>query len=94
MLRTMPLALLTTLLVGVPVYWAFPEGLGIWRGVAIVSGWLGCGLLLANLLCMIREPWLAKWLGGLERMYGWHHWLGLAAYIVILCHPLALALVA
>lgn len=92
MLRIMPLALLTTLLVGVPVYWAFPEGLGIWRSAAIVSGWLGSGLLLANLLCMIREPWLAKWLGGLERMYGWHHWFGLAAYIVILCHPLALAL--
>lgn len=86
------LALVTALLVGVPTYWAFPEGLSDWRSVAIVSGWVGCGLLLANLLFVIREPWLARQLGGLEQMYVWHHWLGLTAYIVLLCHPLALAL--
>ena len=89
--RITPLALVTALLVGVPVYWALPEGLGPWRSIAIVFGWVGCGLLLANLLFVIREPWLAKQLGGLERMYVWHHKLGLAAYIVILSHPLALA---
>lgn len=92
MIRIAPLALIAIFLVGAPVYWAFPEELGAWRSVAIVFGWVGCGLLLANLLFVIREPWLAKQLGGLERMYVWHHWLGLAAYIVILCHPLALAL--
>ena len=86
------LALVTALLVGVPTYWAFPEGLSDWRSVAIVSGWVGCGLLLANLLFVIREPWLARQVGGLEQMYVWHHWLGLTAYIVLLYHPLALAL--
>ena len=86
------LAIVTALLVGVPTYWAYPEGVSDWRSVAIISGWVGCGLLLANLLLVIREPWLARQLGGLEQMYGWHHWLGLMAYIVLLCHPLALAL--
>ncbi|MFN4325287.1 MAG: ferric reductase-like transmembrane domain-containing protein [Azonexus sp.] len=90
--HTPRLVLLTALLVGLPTYWALPEGLSDWRSVAIVSGWLGCGLLLANLLFAIREPWLARQLGGLENMYRWHHWLGLAAYLVLLCHPLALAL--
>jgi predicted ferric reductase len=88
-----PLAipLLATTLVGLTVLWAFPEDLGFWRSVAIVSGWAGCGLLAASLLLMIREARLAAWLGGLESMYRWHHRLGISAYLVLLAHPLALA---
>ena len=92
MARTAHLPFTTALLVGLPVFWAYPEGLSAWRSVAIVTGWVCCGLLLACLLFIIREPWLAKHLGGLERMYTWHHWIGFAAYVVILGHPLALAL--
>ena len=29
---------------------------------------------------MVREAWLARWLGGLERMYRWHHGTGVVAY--------------
>ena len=83
--------LITALLVGAPVFWAFPDELSGWRSFAIVAGWIGCGLLLASLLLMVREPWLASRLGGLERMYVWHHRLGMAAYLVLLSHPLALA---
>ena len=83
--------LIAAFLVGAPVFWAFPDELSGWRSFAIVAGWTGCGLLLASLLLMIREPWLASRLGGLERMYVWHHRLGMAAYLVLLCHPLALA---
>ncbi|HJW23674.1 MAG TPA: ferric reductase-like transmembrane domain-containing protein [Rhodocyclaceae bacterium] len=89
--RLLTLPLLCGLLVGLPVWWAFPEELGFWRSCAIVSGWLGCGLLLASLLLMVREPRLAAWLGGLERMYRWHHRFGTLAYLVLLTHPLALA---
>lgn len=91
MARCVSIPLITALFVGLPVFWAFPDELTGWRGVGIVSGWSGCGLLLASLLLMIREPWLANRLGGLERMYAWHHWLGMAAYLVLLVHPLALA---
>ena len=77
--------------VGVPLVWAFPTDVAFWRGVGIVAGWLGCGLLLASLLLMLREPRLAAWLGGLERMYRWHHRLGVLAYLAFLAHPLALA---
>jgi predicted ferric reductase len=73
------------------VVWAFPEGLAPIRAVGIVTGWLGCGLLLVSLLLMLREPRLAGWLGGLERMYRWHHVTGVAAYVFLLLHPLALA---
>jgi predicted ferric reductase len=57
----------------------------------IVVGWIGCGLLLVSLLLMLREPRLAHWLGGLERMYRWHHVTGIVAYVALLVHPLALA---
>ena len=89
--RSLAIPLVSTLLVGLTVLWAFPENLGFWRGVAIVSGWMGCGLLTASLLLMIREARLAAWLGGLEAMYRWHHRLGVWAYLALLIHPLALA---
>jgi predicted ferric reductase len=57
----------------------------------IVVGWVGCGLLLVSLLLMLREPRLANWLGGLERMYRWHHGTGVVAYVLLLLHPVALA---
>ena len=89
--RSLAIPLISATLVGLTVLWAFPENLGFWRSIAIVSGWTGCGLLAASLLLMIREAKLADWLGGLESMYRWHHRLGVSAYLVLLVHPLALA---
>lgn len=90
-LRTLSIPLLTAILLGIPVIWAFPAELPVWRSSGIVLGWVGCGLLLASLLLMLRETWLADRLGGLERMYAWHHVLGTLAYLILLAHPLALA---
>ena len=90
-LQRLAIPVLTGMLVVVPVVWAFPESLPLWRGLGIVLGWIGVGLLLASLLLMLREPALAEAIGGLERMYRWHHGVGLVAYIVLLLHPLALA---
>ena len=90
-LRRVSVPLLT---VAVPcgfVVWAFPAGLAPIRMAGIVMGWIGCGLLLVSLLLMLREPRLAHWLGGLERMYRWHHITGTVAYVTLLAHPLALA---
>lgn len=74
-----------------PVYWALPESLGTARTLGIMTGWAGCGLLLSSLLLMLREPRLARGLGGLDRMYRWHHRTGTAAYVLLLAHPLLLA---
>ena len=89
--RLLSIPLLVGLSVGLPVYWAYPEDLSSWRAAGIVLGWAGSGLLLASLLLMLREVRLASWLGGIERMTGWHHWTGLAGYLLVLLHPLALA---
>ncbi len=86
------LPLLTGALVLLPVLWAWPEELPFWRSAGIVLGWAGAGLLLASLLLMLREVRLARWLGGLERMYRWHHATGASAYLLLAAHPLALAL--
>lgn len=82
-------ALMLTLAV---VWWAFPEQMPFWRSIAIVTAWGGSGLLAANLMLMVREPHIARLLGGLESMYRWHHRSGMIAYLLLLCHPLALAL--
>ncbi|MFO1435118.1 MAG: ferric reductase-like transmembrane domain-containing protein [Gammaproteobacteria bacterium] len=57
----------------------------------LVLGWLGAVLLAASLILMVREPSLAERLGGLERMYRWHHRLGTLAYVAVLAHPLVIA---
>jgi len=90
-LRFLSIPLLILAATAGPVFWALPEGLGLARSLGIVVGWAGCGLLLASLLLMLREPGLASSLGGLERMYRWHHWAGMAAYVFLLAHPLLLA---
>jgi len=90
-LRFLSIPLLILAATAGPVFWALPEGLGLARSLGIVVGWAGCGLLLASLLLMLRDPRLASALGGLERMYRWHHWAGMAAYVLLLLHPLLLA---
>ena len=90
-LRTLSLPTLLLLFVGAPVFWAFPEGLPFWRAIGIILGWAGAGLLLFNLLLMVREVRLASSLGGLERITAWHLQTGMAAYLLLLLHPLALA---
>jgi len=91
LLRTLSIPLLLLAATLGPIYWALPEGLSLSRSLGIVLGWAGCGLLLASLLLMLRETRLARALGGLERMYRWHHWAGMAAYVLLLAHPLLLA---
>lgn len=91
LLRFLSIPLLILIAIVVPVFWTLPDGLGLARSLGIVLGWAGCGLLLASLLLMLRESRLAEGLGGLERMYRWHHWAGMAAYVLLLAHPLLLA---
>lgn len=54
-------------------------------------GWLGAGMLSSSLLLMVREPLLVRWFGGLERMHRWHHAFGVWACVVLLAHPVLLA---
>ncbi|MBI5890976.1 MAG: ferric reductase-like transmembrane domain-containing protein [Nitrosomonadales bacterium] len=90
-LRTLSIPLLIAGCTFGLVLWAFPEEVSTGRMLGIVLGWAGCSLLLVALLLMLRETWLARGFAGLERMYRWHHWVGMAAYVLLLAHPLALA---
>lgn len=72
-------------------WWAFASELSWTRDVAIVSAWVGTGMLAATALLVVREPHFTGALGGLERCYTWHHRLGVLAYLALLLHPLALA---
>lgn len=72
--------------------WAWPHGLPPWRSVAILSGWAGTGLLLASLILMVRTPGVTARLGGIATLYRWHHLSGSLAYLLLLIHPLALAI--
>lgn len=74
------------------VWWAFPQDLPLGRSIAIVTGWAGSGLLVGSIVLMVREPHFASLLGGLDTMYRWHHRCGALAYVLLLCHPIALAL--
>lgn len=74
-----------------PVIWFVPDNLTSWGAAASLSGWAGCGLLLGSLLLMVREVRLSHWLGGVAHMTLWHHRAGLAAYLLLLLHPLLLA---
>lgn len=70
----------------------YPDNQPLWRSIALLTGWVGSGLLAASMLLMIREPHIAHLLGGLENMYLWHHRSGMLAYTLLLCHPLSLAI--
>ena len=72
-------------------WWMHPENLPLWRSIAISSAWAGTGLLVTSLVLMVRDPRVSRLLGGLESMYRWHHRSGVLAYVLLLCHPLALA---
>ncbi len=69
-----------------------PSGLEPWRAVGIVSAWAGSALLVVSLALMVREPVVARQLGGLQAMMSWHHRIGTTAYVLLLLHPLCLAL--
>lgn len=78
-------------LVGIPVLLRLPEMPFSFWGAGLFTGWLGCGALAASLLLMVREPAVASCLGGLGRMYRWHHFLGVLGYGLLLSHPILLA---
>jgi hypothetical protein len=55
LLRTLSLLLIILAAPAGLMVWAFPQGLSLARTLGIAVGWMGCGLLLASLLLMLRE---------------------------------------
>ena len=90
-LRRLPIPIFILVVTAGLTAWAFPDDLPRVRASGVVIGWIGCGLLLSSLALALREPRLASLVGGIEAMVFWHRWSGLAAYVVLLAHPLVLA---
>lgn len=57
-----------------------------------VTALLGAGLFATSLVLMLRVGWLERAFGGLDRLYLAHHLTGVAAFLALLLHPLALGL--
>ncbi len=79
-------------LVVIPLAAFFPAGFPSWRAASVLAAWTGYGLLLASLLLMLREVRISRWFGGVEHMTLWHHYVGIAAYLLLLLHTALLLL--
>ncbi|MCE8025335.1 ferredoxin reductase family protein [Billgrantia aerodenitrificans] len=62
--------------------------------VGRVTGILGLAMMLLAGLVSCRVPGFDRPFGGLARLWRLHHWLGFAAFILIMVHVLALGLAA
>ncbi len=87
LLRPWSVPLIVFVLTAGPLIWFFPAGFPSWRASAVLAGWAGYGLLLASLVLMLRDVRVSRWLGGVEHMTRWHHYVGITAYLLLLCHP-------
>jgi predicted ferric reductase len=65
----------------------------IMTSFAQLSGLVGITLFSLVLILGARVAWLENYFGGLNRIYILHHWLGGAAFILLLLHPLFTAAV-
>lgn len=63
----------------------------ILTSIGQLTGLVGMALFSVNLLLINRFKFLDRWFGGLGRMYIDHHRLGGIALILLLIHPVALA---
>lgn len=56
-----------------------------------ILGLLGVSLLSLNFLLSTRIGFLEKYFGGLDKLYHFHHSLGATAFVLMVAHPLSLA---
>jgi len=83
------LALLGLWVLADPMFRTAPTVPGVRNGVLVGSGVLAIGLMAGALLLAARPVWAEPWLGGLDKMYRLHRWLGIGAGLAALLHWLA-----
>ncbi|MDC0747550.1 ferredoxin reductase family protein [Polyangium mundeleinium] len=89
-----PVLVATTLAVTPALTWACSAGADAltWYGFARFTGFAAAGLFAVSMLLMLRLTWLDRAFRGLGHVYQAHHALGVAGFLLLLVHPLALAL--
>ncbi|WP_153116115.1 ferredoxin reductase family protein [Rhodocyclus tenuis] len=61
-----------------------------WRNLLVqYSGVLGMGMMSVAMILAIRPAWVESHLGGLDKMYRLHKWLGIAGLTLAVCHWLS-----
>lgn len=72
---------------------AWPAAPARWLDLAgRLSGAVGLSCLLLAGIVSVRVPGFDRAFGGLSRLWSLHHYLGLAAFLLLLAHPLLMAL--
>ena len=54
--------------------------------VVQLTGILAIGCMSLAMLLALRPRWLEGWLGGLDKMYRLHKWLGIGALVLSVLH--------
>lgn len=58
-----------------------------WRDLLIqYSGLLGIGVMSVGMILAVRPAWLESFLGGLDKMYRLHKWMGIAGLTLSITH--------
>lgn len=73
---------------------ALPEAALSLAYLGRASGALGLACLLLAAMTSARVPGFDLWFGGLTRLWRLHHFLGAAAFLLLMAHPLLLSLAA
>lgn len=80
-------ALLTALwLVATPSVFQAASFLAFRNPMVQYSGIIAMGAMSIAMILALRPRWPERWLGGLDKMYRLHKWLGIAALIVAVVH--------
>ena len=88
-LAALLLALLLLWALADPMFSTTPTVLVVRNGVVVGSGVLAIGMMAAALLLAARPAWAEPWLGGLDKMYRLHRWLGIGVAVAAGLHWLA-----
>jgi predicted ferric reductase len=81
------LGVLTALWLLADPVWRSPVAFLPWRnGLINATGILGIGAMAVALMLAARPAFVEPWLGGLDKMYRLHKWLGITGLVMALSH--------
>lgn len=82
-----PVLLTTLWILGDPGAFSGLNGFFAWRNVLMqYSGVLGIGVMSFAMLLSLRPAWFERRLGGLDKLYRLHRWLGIAGLSITVAH--------
>lgn len=85
---------LVALLLGMTAYWLVADPLfgGVWQFASVrnafinYTGLLGMVMMSVGMVLAVRPVWFEPYLGGLDKMYRLHKWLGIGGLVMAITH--------